>query len=136
MSKNEKKQFFLYCFCGGCGIFSDYSFYYLLLKNDLDYNLANIFSYFLGTIISFWLNRRITFILQDSIRKRLIYFLGVASIGFVASSFCLWLFVKIFYFDPIFSKVIVIPIIVFIQFSLNRTFSFAPISKQKNDHKV
>ena len=129
MSKSGKKQFFLYCYCGACGVFSDYSLYYLLLKNDLNYNIANILSYFLGTLISFWLNTRITFTLQDSMTKRFIYFLGVASIGFFVSAFCLWLFVRIFNIEPIFSKVIVLPLVVLIQFFLNRKYSFSTLIK-------
>jgi putative flippase GtrA len=129
----KNNQFLLYSFCGGCGVFADYTFYYLLLENDLNYNLANILSYFLGTIVSFWLNRGITFSVHDNIAKRFTYFLGVAGFGFIVSAFFLWLFVQSVFIEPVYAKVIVIPIVVFIQFSLNRTFSFAPLSNEKND---
>lgn len=131
----KNNQFLLYCFCGGCGVFADYAMYYLLLKNDFNYNFANMLSYFLGTVVSFWLNRRITFVVHDNIARRFAYFLGVAGFGFIVSAFFLWLFVQFVFVEPIYAKVIVIPIVVFLQFSLNRTFSFSPLSK-KNDKKV
>jgi len=137
MAKRAKiNQFILYSLCGSCGVLADYAFYYLLLKIDFNYQFSNMLGYFLGTIVSFWLNRQFTFALRDNIIKRFIYFLAVAGLGFIVSASGLWLFVYVFFIEPIYAKVIVIPVVVFIQFSLNRILTFTHFSKDKNDKKI
>lgn len=117
-------QFLLYCLCGGIGVTTDYLIYYSALTFGLWYQVANILGYLSGTLISFYLNRKITFSVQDKTAKRLAIFLGVAAIGFSASALMLWLMIDIMTVDAKIAKLLTLPIVVVIQFSLNRKITF------------
>ena len=119
------KQFLLYCLCGGIGVTIDYSIYYLALTFGLWYQTANILGYFSGTIISFFLNRKITFGIDDRLVQRLAIFMGVAAVGFTASVLILWLMVDFMTIDAKIAKLLALPIVIAIQFFLNRQITFA-----------
>ena len=121
------KQFFLYAICGGTGVLTDFAIYYLVVELGLWYQGANILGYFGGTLISFFLNRLITFKVKDQPLKRLFAFLGVASLGFLASAGMLFVFVDLLSFDPKISKLLSLPVVVIIQFLINRKFTFGKI---------
>ena len=118
-------QFLLYCICGGIGVSTDYLIYYSALTFGIWYQAANIFGYLSGTLVSFFLNRKITFSVHDQIVRRLAIFLGVAAVGFSASAFMLWLMVDISAVDPKIAKLLTLPVVVVIQFSLNRRITFS-----------
>lgn len=88
------------------------------------YQYANIVGYLGGSLISFFLNRIITFKAKDKITQRLAMFLGIAAIGFLISTLLLWILIDVVYLDPKFSKLLTLPIVVIIQFSLNRRLTF------------
>lgn len=117
-------QFILYCLCGGIGVSVDYSIYYFALRLGFWYQAANSLGYLAGTLVSFSLNRKITFGINDQIAQRLLIFLGVAAIGFSGSAFILWLMVDVLSIDAMLSKSLTLPLVVIIQFSLNRRLTF------------
>ncbi len=140
-------QFLLYCLCGGIGVSTDYLIYSSALSFGLWYQSANILGYLSGTLISFFLNRKITFGVHDNLVHRLAIFLGVAVVGFLVSALLLWLMVDVIsvyaeisklvtlpdYFiknsgidkvDAKIAKLLTLPIVVIIQFSLNRRITF------------
>lgn len=117
-------QFLLYCLCGGIGVITDYLIYYSALKFELWYQLANILGYLSGTLVSFFLNRKITFSVHDKLVSRLAIFLGVAVIGFSASALLLWLMVDVMLVDAKIAKLLTLPVVVIIQFSMNRRITF------------
>jgi putative flippase GtrA len=123
------KQFFLYCLCGGIGVSTDYLIFYYVLNFGLWYQGANLLGYLAGTLVSFFLNRKITFGAQDKVVRRLTFFLGVAAIGFSASAVLLWLMVDVISLDPKIAKLLTLPVVVILQFSLNRRISF---NEQRN----
>lgn len=118
------KQFFLYCLCGGIGVSTDYLIFYSSLTFGLWYQGANLFGYLAGTLVSFFLNRKITFGVQDKVGQRLVIFLGVAAIGFSASALMLWMMVDVISLDPKIAKLLTLPVVVILQFSLNRQITF------------
>lgn len=118
-------QFFLYCLCGGIGVATDYAIYYLALTFGLWYQAANILGYLSGTLISFFLNRKITFGVHDRLTQRLAIFLGIAAVGFTASALMLWLMIDIMKIDARLSKLLTLPVVVVIQYSLNRRITFS-----------
>lgn len=154
-------QFLLYCLCGGIGVSTDYLIYYSALTFGLWYQAANILGYLSGTLISFFLNRKITFGIHDKIGRRLLSFLGVAAIGFFVSALMLWVMVDIMsisteisklvsltsklitlpdYFlqyltennaDAKIAKLLTLPVVVIIQFSLNRRLTFSENSQHQ-----
>lgn len=117
-------QFLLYCLCGGIGVTADYLIYYSALTFGLWYQAANVLGYLSGTLVSFFLNRRITFAVPDKLVRRLTMFLGVAAIGFSASALMLWVFVDVIVLDAKIAKLFTLPVVVLIQFFMNRRITF------------
>ncbi|NGM86006.1 GtrA family protein [Parapusillimonas sp. SGNA-6] len=121
-------QFLLYCFCGGVGVATDYFFFYVAVEFGLWYQFANVLGYLAGTVMSFFLNRKITFNVSDKTARRLTVFVGVAAIGFAASAIFLWLMVDVWSLDPRVAKILTLPLVVVIQFYLNRRWTFGAVS--------
>lgn len=117
-------QFLLYCLCGGIGVTSDYLVYYAAITFGLWYQAANVLGYLTGTLVSFFLNRKITFAVLDQLVRRLAIFLGVAFVGFLASALLLWLLVDFMSIDAKIAKALTLPVVVVLQFSLNRRITF------------
>ena len=117
-------QFLLYCFCGGLGVSMDYGVFWLSIQSGLWYQLANALGYLAGTLLSFALNRIITFQMRDRVLQRLAIFLGVAGTGFGVSALLLWGLVQLLSIDPLIAKLITLPVVVVLQFSLNRRLTF------------
>lgn len=117
-------QFLLYCLCGGIGVSTDYTVYYVALKLGVWYQAANVFGYVSGTVVSFFLNRKITFSVRDKLAHRLALFLGVAALGFSASAAMLWLLVDYAFVDAKLAKLCTLPVVVILQYSLNRRITF------------
>ncbi len=121
-------QFFLYCLCGGMGVSTDYIVFYLSVMSGIWYQGANSLGYLAGTLVSFSLNRIFTFGMRDRVLQRLALFLTVASVGFAASALLLWWLVEVINLDARIAKLITLPMVVVLQFFLNRriTFNAAP----------
>ena len=117
-------QLLLYCICGGIGVTADYFVYYSALTFGVWYQTANIFGYSSGTLVSFFLNRKITFGIRDKLAYRLAMFLGVAVIGFSVSAVMLWFLVDLMLVDARIAKLLTLPVVVIIQFSMNRRITF------------
>ena len=118
------QQFLLYCLCGGIGVSTDYAVYYLAYSGGMWYQGANGLGYLAGTLMSFCLNRVFTFGMRDRTLQRLAMFLGVAAVGFGASALLLWVLVQFAGIDPRIAKLITLPMVVVLQFSLNRRLTF------------
>jgi len=117
-------QFILYCLCGGIGVTTDYAVYYVAITQGVWYQGANVLGYISGTLVSFFLNRIFTFGVRDQMVRRLFFFLGVATIGFSASAMLLWLLVDVAHIDARWAKLLTLPLVVVLQFSLNRRITF------------
>lgn len=117
-------QFLLYCICGGTGVLFDFSIFYAVLTLTDGYQLANAAGYLAGTLLSFFLNRKITFNTQDQTGRRLALFLCIAGIGYAVSTILLWIMVNFFTIDPKIAKIITLPVVVALQFSLNKLVTF------------
>ncbi|MYM68837.1 GtrA family protein [Pseudoduganella sp. FT55W] len=118
------RQFILYCLCGGLGVSTDYLVFFLSVTAGLWYQGANLLGYLAGTLLSFALNRVLTFGMRDRVAQRLAMFLGVAAIGFGASAALLALLVDVLHFDPRIAKLLTLPMVVVLQFTLNRKLTF------------
>jgi len=117
-------QFFLYCLCGGMGVSTDYIVFYLSVMSGIWYQGANSLGYLAGTLVSFSLNRIFTFGMRDRVLQRLALFLAVASVGFAASALLLWWLVEFIDLDARIAKLITLPMVVALQFFLNRRITF------------
>lgn len=124
MKNKISLQFIQYCLCGGMGVISDLSSFYVLLSLGVNYQISNFIGYGVGTILSFFLNRKITFQVADKAKTRFTLFLGVALIGYLSSAAILEFLVSVIFLDPRFSKIITLPIIVALQYTLNKKITF------------
>jgi putative flippase GtrA len=86
--------------------------------------VANAAGYLAGTLVSFVLNRKITFGVRDQVVRRLALFLGVAAMGFLTSALLLWLLVDVLAIEARYAKLLTLPVVVVLQFSLNRWITF------------
>lgn len=118
------RQFVLYCVFGGLGVLSDYLAFLASLALGAPVYVANIIGYAVGTFVSFFLNRRLNFKVLDKVGRRLATFLGVAAIGLLTSTVLLWLLVEVLTVDPAIAKLLTLPVVVVLQFSLNRLITF------------
>lgn len=121
---SQHKELLLYCVCGGLGVLTDYIVYYLLLETGLGYQYANFLGYLSGTLVSFFLNRVITFNVKNKTLQRLVKFVSVALLGYLSSSLLLWVLVEHIGLMPKIAKLITLPIVVILQYSLNKHFTF------------
>jgi putative flippase GtrA len=117
-------QFLLYCICGGIGVSTDYAIYYLAFTSGMWYQGANGLGYLAGTLMSFTLNRVFTFGMRDRVLQRLFLFLSVAALGFAASALLLWILVQWMQLDPRIAKLLTLPMVVVLQYALNRRITF------------
>jgi putative flippase GtrA len=118
-------QLLLYCVCGGLGVSTDFSVFWLLVGHGVGHQAANVAGYMGGTLLSFFLNRRITFGVKSNVMRRLTLFFGVAAVGFSTSALMLWMLVDVAGMDPRLAKLLTLPVVVLIQFTLNRRFTFS-----------
>ncbi len=125
LRRQNIRQFVLYTMCGGTGVVVDLTCYAVLLHNEVTgYQVANLIGYFMGTVISFVLNRHFTFQAYDKPVQRLSLFFGAAFIGYLASSFLLWLQIGQFGVHPMLAKVATLFVVLGLQFSINRAVTF------------
>jgi putative flippase GtrA len=129
-------QFLLYCVCGGLGVSTDYTIFFLTVAAGLPYQASNALGYLAGTLVSFALNRVFTFKMRDRVLQRLGTFVFVAAIGFSTSAILLWLLVEWAGLDARIAKLLTLPIVVVLQFLLNRRTTFksdaTPIQPTRN----
>lgn len=125
-------QLLLYCICGGLGVGTDYVVYYLLVTGGVGYQVANIAGYAAGTLLSFFLNRRITFGVRSNMLRRMAIFFGVAGVGFTTSAAMLWALVDVAGMDPRIAKLLTLPVVVLVQFSLNKRITFNTAGAQRS----
>ncbi len=118
------RQFALYVLCGGSGVMLDFTIYSALVASGVWHHAANIAGYVAGTLLSFVLNRAITFNVLDATLRRLVAFLGVATLGYLCSTLVLILLVDMLGMNQFLSKAVSIVVVIAVQFTLNSHFTF------------
>ena len=83
--------------------------------------------YCFGTFVSFNLNRVVTFKAKDKPRMRFVLFFAVAGVGYSVSAAMLWILVERFFFDSNLAKLLTLPVVVALQFTLNKLITFRPV---------
>lgn len=113
-----------YSVIGALGVVTDVTVFYLALSAGGWYQLANLLGYTAGTFLSFCLNRVITFKVEDKIFMRLLLFFSVAGLGFLTGAAVLWYLVEKLSFDFMLAKILSLPVVLLIQFVLNKNITF------------
>jgi putative flippase GtrA len=122
----QRRQFVLYCLIGGGGVALDFLTYSALLRTAVvsSVQVANAISYSCGTVWSFVLNAHFNFKTKDRLGLRFLSFCTIAFLGWAASAGTLWLLYNHFHMDKSLAKLVTIPIVVLLQYNLNRLISF------------
>jgi putative flippase GtrA len=145
------KQLVKYGMVGVVGFAIDFGVYYLLvvklavhypftpflseLMNGsmsvkmLDIDTSHIIGSALAIINNFILNSYFTFKVTDKKLKRFASFAGIASIGLVVSTLLITLFIGVLGLDEMLAKVIATLIVAFLQFIVNKLFTFKQKAK-------
>ena len=117
-------QFISYCFCGCICVVVDFLFFSTLINFKFQYQYANFISYFIATLFSFILNRLFTFEIKNYIIKRLLLFISISIAGYFISTIMLFILKTNMNINIIFLKVLTFPIVVLLQYSLNKKYTF------------
>ncbi len=121
----KHKYFIRYAMIGVTGVTIDFLvFYFLAHHSQLHYQIANVISVSCGISNNFILNVFFNFKTKDNYFFRFMQFFGIGILGLVISAGLLWLFIDFWHLNELVSKGITIGIITFIQFNLNRIFTF------------
>jgi len=125
------KKFIKFCLVGVSNTLIDYGIYFLLTRGfSLHYLLANFFSFSLAATWSFFWNKYWTFKnYQRGIFSQYLKFFLVSLGGLFWSSLFLYFFVQILNLYDLISKILVIIIVVFWNFFLNKYWTFTDVQK-------
>lgn len=122
---DQLKELVLYVAFGltalGIELFTFYLTVEILLWGLLVANLASIIS---GMIVSFGLNAVFNFKVNDQIGKRFAQYSVVVGIGYLLSSIIILSLVELS-IAPVMAKVVALPFVFIVQFSLNKRFAFS-----------
>lgn len=119
------RNLILYGIIGGISSGLDFVVYTLLVNVvGFHYLLSNTCSVLVGITTSFTLNRHYNFKVKDKTKQRFVLFLFVGLTGLLLSSLILYICIQRLQLDELFSKLLSIVLVVFIQFLLNKNITF------------
>jgi len=128
ISRNQLKilyQFILYGFIGVFSASLDFACYALLIKFvEINYLILNFFSITIGITTSFILNYNFNFKVKGRVLTRFIKFYGVGLVGLFISTVFLIIGFDILHINILIVKIISIFVVVIVQFTLNKIYSF------------
>lgn len=121
----QKRQFLTYCVIGVSGVTLDFGLYWLLTHRfSIHYPTANFISISSGTLNSFWWNYHFNFKAQDRFWKRMGSFYLVGLAGWFVSDRIIHVLVEGMHLHLLLAKGISLPVVVVLQYSLNKAISF------------
>ncbi len=118
-------NFIKYGIIGIIGLVVEFIVFFLMLKIvGFHYLIANIFSVAIAITHNFLLNAFFNFKIVDNLFIRFLKYFSFGIIGLVISSGILYILVDLFLLNELISKAIVLSFVVFIQYVLNKKFTF------------
>ena len=118
-------QFFLYAVIGGGAVLIDVGLFALLATaGGMHVLLANTVSTAVAIVYSFVANSFGNFKVTDRLLLRFASFAAVSGVGFVVSTLMIGVSVGLLSMDPILAKAITLPVVLVLQFTLNKTVTF------------
>lgn len=119
------ENFIKYCMIGVTGVTLDFIIFFLLYKKlGIHYQFANIISVSCGITNNFLLNAFFNFKVKDRLLFRYLQFYAVGMIGLSLSALILYVFIEKLRFEALTAKIMTIFVVVGIQYTLNKAFSF------------
>ncbi|MBO7725374.1 MAG: GtrA family protein [Thermoguttaceae bacterium] len=114
-----------YCLIGVTGASLDAVLFWLMTRAGVYYQIANFISVTCGIVNNFFLNAFFNFKTKNRLLRRFCSFYAIGMLGWGVSALLLWLFIEKWEFQPLTSKLAIIFIVTALQFTLNKTFTFA-----------
>lgn len=118
------KELFLYGIIGFTCAGIDTLSFIILRKITVPLYIANFIGINVGITCSFFLNTYFNFKVKDKLGKRAFKFFAVGYIGLLISMILMYIGVDVLLYGEIFVKVLSVFFIAFVQFSLNKLFTF------------
>jgi putative flippase GtrA len=118
------RQFLQYATIGALCASVDVLIFNLLLSIGIETLFANFSSTSCGILLSYTINSKITFRSFAKFTTSPIRYATVGIIGILITSSILLLFVNQLEFDPMWVKIVTIPLVAVTQFLLNKNWSF------------
>ena len=126
IQERVSKHFILYACIGITGVCLDLlGFYVLTHYFEINYQLANFTSTTLGITNNFLLNTFFNFRKFDQLLRRYLKFYAVCLLGLGITALSLHILVGQLAWSAFYVKVLMIGIVFFLQYSLNKKFSFS-----------
>lgn len=123
--RNAVQEAVLYCIIGVTGVSLDAAVFFVFFKIfGVHYQIANIIGVHCGIFNNFLLNAYLNFQRKDHFLFRFLSFYSVGLTGLAMSAALLYLFVDVFDFDVLISKLTVIFIVTVFQFFCNKLITF------------
>ncbi len=120
-----------YLLLGGLGASIDTIVFVILDQVRIHLLIANTISTFLGIGVSYVLNSKYTFTQNQYSVLTAYKFFVVGLVGLILSNILLWVEIEMLGINPILAKIITLPPIALIQFTLNTIWTFNARSIQK-----
>ena len=114
-----------YCLIGVTGATLDAVLFWLMTRAGVYYQIANFVSVTCGIVNNFFLNAFFNFKTKNRLFRRFCSFYTIGMLGWGVSALLLWLFIERCGIRPLPSKLAIIFIVTALQFTLNKTFTFA-----------
>lgn len=122
---DEARKFTNYCIIGGLSAGLDFIVFSIFTKFfDWKWLIANCLSVTVGILTSFTLNATLNFKTTDNLLRRFLQFFATGMLGLIVASSCIYVFHEFIGIDEIISKLLSIILVTFLQYSLNKKFSF------------
>jgi putative flippase GtrA len=121
----KHSRFVKYSIIGVTGATLDFLLFALFVKVfGVYYLFANVISVTAGITNNFFLNAFFNFRKKDRLLNRFVKFYSVGLFGLLLSSALLYIAVEVLFISEIISKIIIIGVIVIVQYTLNKKFTF------------
>src|SRR5688572_28412251 len=125
---NKHQRLIVYVIIGGGAVVLDVGLFWVFNElAELSFVLSNALSVFIAMLYSFTLNAFFNFRTRDNLLRRFTSFGIVTFCGYVASTAILWLFSDVMDFNATIIKMLSLPVILLLQFSLNSKFTFQAV---------
>jgi len=125
------RHILIYGLIGVSGVAIDYALYTALISfTGIGFRMANLISVTIAIGNNFYWNFRHNFKLKDKPLVRGLLFLIVGFVGFFLSDQLLVALIDILKVDAVLGKAFVMPVVIFLQYVLNRTITFGALARR------
>ena len=131
---NKYRQFILYALIGVTGAALDFLIYWLLIRLGMLPTLATFISTSAGIVNNFIWNLLINFKTKNHIMLRFLSFYATGFLGIVLSMAIIWVTTAVLAWTPELAKLVSIPIVVIVQYFVNKTVTFAKRRPQGEEY--